>query len=360
MATIEDVAKHARVSIATVSRVLNGSAGVGDETRKRVEAAIAALDYRPNPAARSLRSNRSRIIGLLISDIQNPFFAALIRGVEDEALRHEYSLILCNSDESPQREQQYLEVLYLERVAGIIVVPTREQLAQDIRKRYRDRGIPIVTVDRRVKDQDIDAVLSDNVLGGHEAVAHLIANGYRRIGAVTGPQAVTTGRERLEGYRKALHEAGIPLDPALERSGAFTVASGRELTEQLLDLTPPPDAIFAGNNLLTLGALHAIHDRDLKVPDDIALVGYDDIPWAELGTISLTTVTQPVYELGSTAALRLFQRMTTPPDQIQGRREIILAPTLRVRGSSGPRGNLAAAAAGNETQRRKDAKDGRK
>jgi DNA-binding LacI/PurR family transcriptional regulator len=342
MATIDDVAKHAGVSIATVSRVLNGGGGVGDETRKRVEAAMAALDYQPNPAARSLRSNRSRIIGLLVSDIQNPFFAGLIRGVEDEALRHEYSLILCNTNESPQREQQYLDVLYTERVAGVIVVPTREQLGEDTLKRFRERGVPVVAVDRRVKDRDVDAVLTDNLRGSYEGVAHLIANGYRRIGVITGPLSVTTGRDRLEGYRQALREAGIALDPALERSGPFTVASGRESAAQLLDLTPAPDAIFATNNLLTLGTLHAVHDRNLSVPGDVALVGYDDIQWAELGTVSLTTIKQPVYELGSTAALRLFHRMNNPT--AQSRHEIILAPTLLVRGSSAPRDTLTLAA----------------
>jgi LacI family transcriptional regulator len=347
MATIEDVAKQAGVSIATVSRVINGGPGVGDDTRKRVEAAIAALDYQPNPAARSLRSNRSRIIGLLVSDIQNPFFAGLIRGVEDEALRNEYSLILCNTNESPQREQQYLDVLYVERVAGVIVVPTRDHLGDDTRKRFRERGVPVVAVDRRVKDRDIDAVLTDNVRGAYEAVSHLIANGYRRIGVITGPLTVTTGHERLEGYRQALRDSGIPLDPALERSGPFSVASGREGTEQMLALDPRPDALFTTNNLLTLGALHAGHDRKLRVPGDVALVGYDDIQWAELGTGSLTTITQPAYELGSAAARRLFQRMRDPGDQ--SRQEIILAPTLLVRGSSAPRDSLAAAAAGTTT-----------
>jgi DNA-binding LacI/PurR family transcriptional regulator len=344
MATIEDVAKRAGVSIATVSRVMNSSPGVGEDTRKRVEEAMAALDYRPNQAARSLRSNRSRIIGLLISDIQNPFFAGLIRGVEDQALRHEYSLILCNTNESPQREQQYLDVLYMERVAGVILVPTREHVGDETRKRFRERGVPIVAVDRRVKDRDIDAVITDNVRGAYDAVTHLIANGYRRIGVITGPLTITTGHERLEGYRQALREAGIPLDPALERSGTFAVESGRERAEQLLGLTPRPDALFTTNNLLTLGALHAVHDRNLSVPDDVALVGYDDIQWGELGSVSLTTVMQPVYELGSAAALRLFQRMSDPGNQ--SRQEIILAPTLLVRGSSAPRESLTAAAAG--------------
>src|SRR5689334_3987169 len=270
MPNIQDVAKQAGVSIATVSRVLNGSARVSADVKQRVQATMEALAYQPNPAARSLRSNRSRIIGLLISDIQNPFFTGLIRGAEDEALRHEYSLILCNSSESPQREQQYLDVLYAERVAGLIVVPTSEQLSEEIRKRFRERGIPVVAVDRRVKDRYIDAVLVDNVWGAREAVAHLIANGYRRIGAVTGPQSVTTGRERLEGYRLALQDAGIPLDPALERVGSFKIDSGQELTEQLLDLDPPVEALFVANNLMTMGALNAIHERKLRVPDDVA------------------------------------------------------------------------------------------
>ena len=334
MANIQDVAKHAGVSIATVSRVLNGSARVGNDIRKRVEEAIEALSYEPNPAARSLRRHRSRIIGLLISDIQNPFFMGLIRGVEDQALRHEYSLILCNSNESPKREQQYLDVLYTERVAGVIVVPTREYLDEAVHKRFLERGTPIVAVDRRLKARNVDAVLVDNVRGAREAVAHLLANGYHRVGTITGPQSVTTGRERLEGYRQALHDAGIPLDPALERYGSFTAESGRELAEELLDLKPPIDALFLGNNLMTIGALGAIRDRDLQMPSDVALVGYDDIQWAGLGPMSLTTVTQPVYELGSTAALRLFQRLQNPT--LESRQEIILAPELRVRESSGP------------------------
>jgi LacI family transcriptional regulator len=338
MANIQDVARQAGVSISTVSRVLNRTANVNSEVKKRVEAAMDALAYQPSSAARSLRSNRSRIIGLLISDIQNPFFMGLIRGVEEQALRHEYSLILCNSSESPQREQQYLDVLYAERVAGAIIVPTRAQLGEETVKRFRERGIPIVAVDRRVKDRGIDAILVDSVLGAHEAVAHLIANGYRRIGVITGPKAVTTGRDRLEGYRQALREAGIPLDPALERVGTFDVASGYELADALLDVRPPVDALFVGNNVMTLGALKAIQARNLRVPDDVALVGYDDVPWAELGSISLTTILQPVYELGQAAAQRLFQRLQNPADQT--RQEVILTPTLCVRGSSRPRGGF--------------------
>jgi DNA-binding LacI/PurR family transcriptional regulator len=335
MPNIQDVAKQAGVSISTVSRVLNGTAKVNNEVKKRVEASIQALDYQPNPAARSLRTNHSRIIGLLISDIQNPFFMRLIQGVEDEAQRHDYSLILCNSNENPQREQQYLEVLYSERVAGAIIVPTRERLDEVTLNKFKERNVPIVVVDRRVKDKHVDAVLVDNVRGAYEAVAHLVSNGYRRIGAITGPLTVTTGRDRLEGYRQALRDAGIYNEPALERSGNFDVATGQKLAGELLQLSPPIDALFLGNNLLTLGAWKAIHAHNLKVPGDIGLVGYDETYWSSLDELSLTTVTQPVYELGSAAFLRLYQHLQNPA--IESRQEVLLAATLTVRGSSLPR-----------------------
>jgi LacI family transcriptional regulator len=335
MANIQDVAKQAGVSISTVSRVLNNTAKVKVEVRERIEAAIRELDYQPNPAARSLRTNHSRIIGLLISDFQNPFFMRLLQGVEDETQRHDYSLILCNSNEDPQREQQYLDVLYAERVAGAIIVPVREQLSEAVTKKFRERHIPIVAVDRRVKNKDIDAVLVDNVRGAREAVTHLINNGYRRIGAVTGPLTVTTGKDRMAGYRQALKLAGIPEDPLLERSGPFDAATGRKLTGELLSLEKPLDALFVGNNLLTMGAWEAIYNHNLKVPKDIALVGYDETYWASINTVSLTTVTQPVYELGCAAALRLFQHLQAAMEPIH--QEIILAPALNIRSSSMPK-----------------------
>ncbi len=333
MANIQDVAKRAGVSISTVSRVFNGTAAVSADITARVRAAAQELQYQPSRAARALRGNRSTIIGLLISDIQNPFFTALIRGVEDVAQSNGYSLILCNTDENPQKERQYVEVLYAERVAGAIIVPTREH--QRSLGLFREQNIPVVAVDRRVKDSNMDAVLVDNVRGAREAVAHLIMNGYRRIAVITGPTITTTGRERLEGYRQALQEAGIPLDPLLERQGSFKEESGRQLAHELLDLAEPPDALFVANNLMTLGALDTLQMRHLRVPDDIAIVGFDEMPWAALSSISLTTVTQPVYELGSTAALRLFQRLQNP--RAFTRQEIVLAPTLCIRGSSRPR-----------------------
>ncbi len=333
MANIQDVAKRAGVSISTVSRVLNGSARVNGEVALRVRAAIEELHYQPSHAARTLQTNRSHIIGLLLTDIQNPFFTTLIRGVEDVAQRNGYSLILCNSDEDSAKERQYIEVLCAERVAGAIVVSINGR-QRDLQL-FHQHNIPIVAVDRRIADSDADAVLVDNVRGAREAVAHLVANGYQRIGIITGPPTATTGQERLEGYRQALRAAGITPDAQLERYGSFKEESGRQLTNELLDLEPALDALFVANNLMTLGALEAFYLRNIRVPDDIALVGFDEMPWAALSAISLTTVTQPVYEIGSTAAMRLFQRLQAPTTLTH--QEIVLAPTLRIRGSSQPR-----------------------
>ncbi|WP_376795788.1 LacI family DNA-binding transcriptional regulator [Thermogemmatispora sp.] len=335
MATIEDVAKRAGVSISTVSRVFNGTRFVTPEVAARVRAAAEELHYQPSRAARVLRGNRSNIIGLLITNIQNPFFTALVRGVEDVAHERGYSVILCNSDENPQKERQYIEVLCAERVAGAIVVPTREH--QPAISLFHKHHIPVVAVDRRVKDEAIDAVLVDNVRGAREAVLHLIANGYRRIGIITGPLSTTTGRERLEGYRRALEESGLPYDPHLVRTGPFKENTGRILTRELLDLEEPPTALFLGNNLIALGALDMLQERGLRIPQDMALVSFDETPWAHLNAISLTTIAQPVYELGSTAALRLLQRLQPTPASHFTRQEIILTPSLQIRSSSRPR-----------------------
>lgn len=333
MTTIGDVAKHAGVSTTTVSRVLNETVSVNREMTERVRASVRALNYRPSRAARTLRARRARTVGLLISDIQNPFFTAVVRGVEDVVQQNGYSLVLCNSDEDPRKERQYLEVLCAEQVSGAIIVPTSEH--QPGLRLFREQRIPVVTVDRRVKDRDTDAVLVDNVRGASDAVTHLIENGYRRVGLITGPMTTTTGSERHEGYRRALANSGIEYDATLVRCGSFREESGRLLAEDLLDLPHPVDALFVANNAMSFGVFRAIDSRGLRVPDDIGMVGFDDMPWASLRAVSLTTVAQPVYELGNTAASRLFQRLLHP--DAFSRQEIVLTPWLCVRGSSRPR-----------------------
>lgn len=330
--TIQDVAQHAHVSIATVSRVLNGITTVDAEMASRVRAACAALHYHPNRAARALAGGRPVLIGCVVADLLNPFFVEVIQGIEDTMHRYDYLLVLCNSAQDPGKERKYIEVLCAERVAGVIIVPKQQRYLSV----FRQHNIPVVTVDQRAHDRTFDAVLIDNVGAAREAVAHLIGNGYQRIGMITGPLQSTTGHDRLEGYRLALRDAGIVHDPAIERSGSFEEESGRRYANELLDVQPPIEALVTGNNRITLGAMKTIHARGLHIPDDIAIVCFDDVPWASPGSIALTTIVQPAYELGKTAAMRLVQRLQHP-EQSSARQEIVLAHHLHIGASSPPR-----------------------
>jgi LacI family transcriptional regulator, galactose operon repressor len=345
--TIQDVAAQAGVSTATVSRVLNQVGAVDASLAERVRAACEALQYRPNRAARALAGGRSALIGLIVTDIQNPFFMEVVRGVEDTIQRQGYLLVLCNSAEDPGRERRYIEVMCAEPLAGAIVVPTTDR--RPILQPFVDGGIPVVAVDRRVQDTAIDTVLLDNTAAAREAVEHLIANGYRRIAMITGPERTTTARERLEGYRLALRAAGIDPDPELERRGPFTQETGQAQTDQLLALRPPVDALLAGNNRLTMGALEAIHEHGLRVPEDIAVISFDEVPWISPGSVSLTMVTQPAYELGATAALRLIQRLQHPGQL--ARQETVLAHRLQIGDSSRTRRRAVLAAGPSEDGR---------
>jgi LacI family transcriptional regulator len=313
--------------------VLNGADTVDRTLAERVRAAMEELRYQPSRAARTLAGRHSTIIGLLVIDMQNPFFMEIIRGVEDLAQRKGFLAVLCNSAEDPRREHQYIEVLCAEPVAGAVVVPASDR--KPALRLFAERGIPVVTIDRRVRDRFVDSVLIDNVGAAYEAVAHLIANGYRRIGLVTGPESAPTARERREGYRLALHAAGIPHDPGLERSGPFLEDSARRQAGELLDLKPPIDALFTGNNRLTMGALQALYARGIRVPEEIGLAGFDEVPWATPGAISLTTVIQPAYEMGYAATARLIERLQHPGGS--PRQDIVLAHQFRVGDSSRPR-----------------------
>ena len=323
MSTIRDVAKEAGVSISTVSRVMNGVTLVNTETAEKIRAVAKKLNYRPSNIARSLRARRSQTIGLLVSDIQNPFFTAVARGVEDVTQRNGYSLILCNSDENVQKEREYVEVLCAENVGGAIVVPATERSRSfDM---FETLGVPFVTVDRRLENFKIDSVLVDGFRGSYEAVTHIISRGYRRIGLISGPLATTTGRQRWEGYRKALKDAGLPFDKKIERFGQFRVDSGAKLTVELLKVRPAVDGFFVANNLMTVGSLTALHSMKIDM-SSLGVVGFGDVPWPTVGMDSIATVKQPAYELGSTAAQRLLSRMTKP-EQLTNQ-EIVLQPEL--------------------------------
>jgi DNA-binding LacI/PurR family transcriptional regulator len=250
-AKLADVALRAGVSTATVSRVLTGKAHVSEEVRRRVLAAIDELSFRPSRLARSLRSQRSHVLGLIISDIQNPFFTAIVRAIEDVAYQHQYSLVLCNTDEDADKEALYIDLMIAENVAGVVISPTGETAACE---RLADRGIPVVAIDRRVSNIEVDTVVADNRSAAFVLVSHLIADGHRRIGAVVGTPTITTGQERCEGYWRALQAHGIEANPALLRLGPPTMATGYQRTNELLALPQPPTALFLGNNLLTIGA----------------------------------------------------------------------------------------------------------
>ncbi len=335
-ATIGDVAGLAGVSIATVSRVLNGIPSVDHQLAERVRAACAALHFQPNRAARALAGHPSKIIGLLVTDIQTPFFMEVARGVEDVALQNGYLVVLCNMGEDPRKERRYAEALCAEDVAGVIATPSCDP--EPCLQMFQRRGIPVVAIDRRPKVDNIDAVLIDNVSAAREAVSHLIANGYRRIGIVTGLHTTTTGRDRLDGYRDALREARIPRDSHLERRGLPSQDLARRMVAELLDGVPDLEALFTGNSRITLGALEEIQSRGLSVPADIAIVGFDDVSWASPVGSSITSVVQPAYEIGSTAAARLVQRIQHPTAAT--RQEIILTHRLAVRESSRPRADV--------------------
>ena len=332
MVTIKDVARAAGVSPATVSRVLNERPDVDPALVDRVQAAVVQLGYQPSRVARNLRRQQTSVWGMVISDIRNPFFTDMVRAVEDVAYAAGYSLVLCDSDEDITKEARYLDLIVAERMAGAIVSPA-SPAASDLGPVVA-HGIPVVLVDRRVDSPTLDTVLVDNRRGAHDAVEHLIANGYRRIACITGPERTTTGAERLAGYRDALERAGRPFDANLVRFADFHEAGGFEATRSLLELRVSPEAIFVANNLMTLGALGAIEDAGRTIPAQVALVGFDDMPWARLVRPPLTTIAQPTYELGRETARLLLSRIRG--DQ-SSPRHVMLATSLRIRGSSARR-----------------------
>lgn len=323
---MRDVAERAGVSPATVSRVLNGSETVGEGYREKVFGAIEELGYRPNRLASNLRKQKAEMIGVVVSDIENPHFTQMVRAVEDAAYGGGYRVLLCNTDETPEKQRLYLEMLEAERVLGVIISPS-DPSAPEVSD-LLDLDIPVVAFDRAMEDGRADAVVADNVGGVRLATEHLAGLGHKRIGFVGGPEKVETGAERLEGYRQAMLASG--LDPVW-RDGKFRMEDARNATLQLLD-ADGITALVVANNLMAIGALRALKDRDLKIPRDIALVSVDDPFWAELVDPPLTTLAQPVREMAEAAAGLLFERIdgkrTTP-------RKLTFPFELRVRGSCG-------------------------
>ncbi len=329
--TIQDVADRAQVSRATVSRVMNNHPNVASDIRSRVQEAMRDLGYNPNRAARRLRGNSNDVIGLIIPDIQNPVFVAVARGVEDAAYRHQINVLLCNSDDHADKQQAYLNVMLAERAAGLIIVPTHARDGKTLVE-IRNAGLPIVLLDRQVQRFEADTVKTDNVLGARIIVNHLLELGRSRIALIGGLQYLTPARERYQGYVEALRDAGRDVDESLIINGDFKAESGYRITRELMALASPPDAIFTTNSLMAMGALKALHELHIRVPQDVALVSFDDVPWAENLNPPLTAVVQPAYELGVQAVELLRKRFTEPDAPIQ---TVMLQPTLIVRESCG-------------------------
>ena len=335
---LKDVARLSGVSIATASRVLTSPHLVHQTTRERVQQAIETLQYRPSRVARRLRRDaaRANLLGLVVPDIQNPFFADLARGVENVAQERGYMVFVGNSDEDADKERNYLDLMRAESVDGIILPPTAE--VEPALEALARAGVPVVCVDRRLPGASLDTVVADNVRGAREAAEHLLRLGHRRIGLIEGRPHLSTRRERLEGYRHALQDAGAPFDRALVRAGDSRQASGYRLARELLEggggAGPGgrPTALLVGNNLMTLGALAAVRELGLRIPDGVAIIGYDDLPWAPAFDPPLTVVRQPAYDMGRRATELLLSRVEEPEREP---RLVVLEPELIVRRSCG-------------------------
>ncbi|HUG86511.1 MAG TPA: LacI family DNA-binding transcriptional regulator [Euzebya sp.] len=306
MPTIYDVAELAAVSPATVSRVINQRGNVDPHMAERVLVAVKALDYRPNSVARNLRRQTAAVWTLIISDIENPHFTALVRAIEDVAQPAGHSVFLCNSDEDVAKERHYIEVALSERAAGVIISPASDR--HSTVAPLLERGVPVVTIDRMLRDSPVCAVVTENASGAQQATAHLLASGYSRVACITGPMRTSTAAQRLAGYRHALKAAGRSYDPPLERVADYKEHGGYEATRSLLEADDPPDALFVANGLMTMGALRYLAEAGVRIPADMGIVGFDDQLWAPLLRPALSAVAQPTYELGRAAAQMLLQQ----------------------------------------------------
>lgn len=328
--TIKRVADRAGVSIATVSRVFADPQAVSEALRQRVLEAARALNYRPSRAARALRVGTSQAVGVVIPDLENPFFTAVVRGIEVVLQAAGYTLLLANSDEDAARERNVLETLRADGVAGIIFVPINA--ARDAYREVLAPPLKVVAVDRSPANLRPDLVTVENVEGTRIGVEHLFAMGHKDVALLGGPPQHSTAKERERGYHDALRAAGRAIRPDLVRYGDFREEGGYDGMRALLALARRPTAVFVANNLMTLGAFRALHEAGVRIPDEMALVGFDDMPWATSLNPPLTAVSQPSQEIGSSAADLLLDRLARPD---RATRHLILETTLVVRASCG-------------------------
>lgn len=337
MVSLEEVAKLAQVSPATASRALSRPDMVAKETRERVLEAARQLGYQPNQLARSLRQRSSRSLGLIITDILNPFHATVAKGVQDAAEKHDYTVFLFNTDEDPEKERRALNALRGHLPQGLLIVPTprtRENLKLVA-------NLPTIELDRQSGTPGAHSVMVDNVGGARSAVEHLTALGHRRIGMIVGRLDITTAVERHQGYREALAAAGLPYREELVLPGNHREEGGRVAAHALLSRPPDerPTALFVGNNEMTVGAVLAARELGLRIPEDLSIVGFDDSRWARTMQPALTVVAQPEYDIGFLACETLLSLLrhgkAVQPIRIR------LVTTLIVRDSTAPPGHAS-------------------
>lgn len=330
MPTIHDVAQKAGVAPITVSRVINNSGYASAETRRKVEEAAAELGYVPNRMASGLRTKRSNTLALVLTDITNPFFTTVARGVEDAANEAGYTVTFCNTDEDVTKEKKYLELFIQQQVDGILLVPAGGET--ELVAYVQAHETPVVVLDRRLANVQADVVRCDSEGGAYQLTRLLLQLGHRRIALLGGPPGAGTADDRQSGYRRALSEAGLDASD-LAFSGAFTQASGYQMAEEAMALEPRPSALFAANNFIAIGALKAVLDNGLSVPEEMALVGFDDLPPALVTFPFLTVAAQPAYEMARRGVELLLARIAGEGPEIY--QEIVLATELIVRRSSG-------------------------
>jgi LacI family transcriptional regulator len=305
--TIRDVAKRAGVAPVTVSRVINNSGIVSLKTRECVETAIEELGYVPNMLGPSLRSQQTMTLALVVTDITNSFWTTVTRGVLDFAQTSGYSTILCNTDESVEKQSQYLQMLLRRRIDGILLVPASS--SPDPIQLIQKQSIPVVVLDRQVSDVDVDIVRADSEKGAYQLTRHLLTLGHKQISMVAGPRSVSTAIDRVNGFCRALNEIGLELCDTQVLWGDFTQESGYKLAKTSLEMSPKPTVLFASNNFVAIGALRALREKNYRVPEDIAMVAVDDIHPAFAVEPFLTVAKQPVREMGKQATHLLLERI---------------------------------------------------
>lgn len=305
--TLKEVAKMAGVSTASISNTLNGTKKVSEEMKLKIYSAVQELNYQPNIVAKSLRIQESRIIGLLISDISNPIFSNIVRGIEEELAKSDYNVLLCNTDSSVEKERKYLDVLIGKRVDGLIVSSAGN--SGDYFRSLDKTGVPIIFLNRCPEFMNSDVIMANNIKGAYLATEHLIRHAYSKIAIITGPSSISTGKDRLIGYKRALEDYGVSESELLVKEGAFSVESGYAKMKELMEQDMKPDAVFISNNSMTLGAYKYLKETNVHIPDQIAVLGYDDVDWAEIVDPPITTIRQPAYQLGVNAGSLMLARI---------------------------------------------------